>query len=144
VIKRLGEKPKKFKPIVYPKKAAKASRWRYQRPAPAKKEIVGVDLFVHWINGDAHMLGMQLEQLNTDALKLQGISNRGVMVYPHGSPETFCTDQWSCRFVGNGSIKHTDILTLMSKLTEAGIDVIKMETLCTFDGVRSYSLGQGE
>ena len=144
VIERLGGVPKKFKPITYPRVAAEASRWRYQRAAPAKKELVGVDLFLHWMNGDAHQLGMQLENFNTGALKLQGISNRGVMVYPQGSPETFCTDQWSCRYVGNNSISHNDILELMSKLHQAGLDVIKMETLCTFDGVRAYSLGQGE
>lgn len=144
VIKRLGDKPKKFKPVTYPKQAENVKRWRYQRPAPSKKEMVGVDLFLHWNNGDSHMLGMQLEQLNTNALKLQGISNRGVMVYPHGSPETFCTDQWSCRYISSASIKHNDILELMKRLGDAGFDVIKLETLCTFDGVRAYSLGQGE
>lgn len=144
VIERLGATPKKFKLISYPRKAAEASRWRYKRPALANKELVGVDLFLHWMNGDAHMLGQQLEQLNTNELKLQGISNRGVMVYPHGSPETFCTDQWSCRYVGNGKVTQDNILQLMSKLHQAGFDVIKMETLCTFDGVRAYSLGQGE
>lgn len=144
VIKRLGDKPKKFKPVSYPKIAENIKRWRYQRPAPAKKEMVGVDLFLHWSNGDSHMLGMQLEQISTDALRLQGISNRGVMVYPHGSPETFCTDQWSCRYVGSDKIRHNDILDLMKRLGDAGFDVIKMETLCTFDGARAYSLGQGE
>ena len=144
VIERLGSVPKKFKPVAYPRVAAEASRWRYKRPKPAKKETVGVDLFLHWMNGDANLLGQQLEQLNTNALKLQGISNRGVMVYPHGSPETFCTDQWSCRYVANNGISQNEILELMSKLHQAGLDVIKMETLCTFDGVRAYSLGQGE
>jgi isocitrate dehydrogenase len=144
VIKRLGGNPKKFKPVAYPRNVAQSSTWRYQRSAPAKKEIVGVDLFLHWVDGDANKLGAQLEQLNTGALKLQGISNRGVMVYPHGSPETFCTDHWSCRYIGNSPVRHNDVIELMAKLGNAGLDVIKMETLCTFDGVRAYSLGQGE
>ncbi|HZG01756.1 MAG TPA: NADP-dependent isocitrate dehydrogenase, partial [Chitinophagales bacterium] len=40
VIERLGGVPKKFKPITYPRVAAEASRWRYQRAAPAKKELI--------------------------------------------------------------------------------------------------------
>lgn len=144
VIERLGGKPRKFKPVSYSKSTAQKSRWKYQRAVPAKKETVGVDLFLHWMKGDANMLGQQLEQIHTKSLKLQGISNRGVMVYPHGSPETFCTDQWSCRYVSNGAVSQQDILELMNVLHQGGFDVIKMETLCTFDGVRAYSLGQGE
>jgi isocitrate dehydrogenase len=36
------------------------------------------------------------------------------------------------------------IVELLSRLTRAGIDVIKTETLCTFDGERGYALGQGQ
>ena len=75
------------------------------------------------------------------------ITNRGVKVWPQGFPETFCTDHWRCRFVAKedgGTIGHEVIVELLSRLTRAGIDVIKTETLCTFDGERGYALGQGQ
>jgi isocitrate dehydrogenase len=37
-----------------------------------------------------------------------------------------------------------EIVTLLQRLTEAGIDVIKTENLCTFDGQAGYALGQGQ
>jgi isocitrate dehydrogenase len=36
------------------------------------------------------------------------------------------------------------IVALLSGLTEAGVDVIKTENLCTFDGVKGFALGQGQ
>jgi hypothetical protein len=38
----------------------------------------------------------------------------------------------------------TDIVEVLSKAIEHGIDSIKTENLYTFDGVRGYSLGQGQ
>ena len=35
-----------------------------------------------------------------DGLSLEMIANRGVKVWPDGSPETFCTDDFRCRFMG--------------------------------------------
>jgi isocitrate dehydrogenase len=37
-----------------------------------------------------------------------------------------------------------DVLTVLSQLTEAGIDVIKTENLYTFDGQLGFALGQGQ
>jgi isocitrate dehydrogenase len=42
------------------------------------------------------------------------------------------------------SIAHRDIIELLAKLTDAGVDVIKTENLCTFDGVSGFALGQGQ
>jgi isocitrate dehydrogenase len=43
-----------------------------------------------------------------------------------------------------GTISHRDIVQLLSLLTESGLDVIKTENLCTFDGERGFALGQGQ
>jgi isocitrate dehydrogenase len=75
------------------------------------------------------------------------ITNRGVKVWPGGFPETFCTDHWRCRFVAstaNSEVVQRDIVHLLGTLTEAGVDVIKTENLCTFDGVKGFALGQGQ
>jgi isocitrate dehydrogenase len=41
-------------------------------------------------------------------------------------------------------VTHRDVLDLCARIDAAGIDFIKTEHLCTFDGKRGYSLGQGE
>lgn len=42
------------------------------------------------------------------------------------------------------TVTHADIIGRLQALTARGIDVIKTETLCTFDGERGYALGQGQ
>jgi len=78
-------------------------------------------------------------------LALKMITNRGVKVWPEGFPETFCTDHWRCRFLnGGGPMALTDIVALISRAADAGIDFIKTEHLCTFDGEPGFSPGQGQ
>lgn len=75
------------------------------------------------------------------------ITNRGVKVWPRGLPETFLTDHWRCRFQPEGEnreITHRDVIELLTGLEAAGIDFIKTEHLCAFDGVPAFSLGQGQ
>ncbi|MCB1056265.1 MAG: NADP-dependent isocitrate dehydrogenase, partial [Acidobacteria bacterium] len=80
-----------------------------------------------------------------DDFQLEGISNRGVKVYPGGFPETFKTDHWRCRFSAQTEPATFDhVLALLARLHQAGLEVIKTEHLYTFDGNRGYSLGQGE
>jgi isocitrate dehydrogenase len=75
------------------------------------------------------------------------ITNRGVKVWPDGFSETFCTDHWRCRFVAmedGQAISHPQIVRLLARIAEHGLDFIKTESLCKFDGKPAYSLGQGE
>jgi isocitrate dehydrogenase len=67
-------------------------------------------------------------------------------VYPDGMAETFCTDHWRCRFIPKeeGKVSNADIIKLLENVSAAGFDFIKTEHLYTFEGVRAYSLGQGE
>ena len=67
-------------------------------------------------------------------------------VWPDGLPETFCTDHWRCRFqaADGGPITHPQIVDLLQRVGAAGIDFIKTESLCTFDGEPGFSLGQGQ
>lgn len=109
--------------------------------------MVGVDVFVHDPNCSPELLAARLNTLDTPALALQMITNRGVKVWPGGFPETFCTDHWRCRFVARAprhTIGHPDIIDLLCKVTEGGVDVIKTENLCTFDGEQGFALGQGQ
>jgi isocitrate dehydrogenase len=97
VIERLGRRPTKFTPVEYAGGPPIAVAGRVTLTHPARKELVGVDVFLHW-RGPADALGEQLARVNGDGLTLSMISNRGVKVWPNGMPETFCTDHWRCRF----------------------------------------------
>jgi isocitrate dehydrogenase len=118
-----------------------------QRPK-AKKELVGVDVFLDWDaeSRDPNALGAKFNDLDLDGLKLHIITNRGVKVYPDGHPETFCSDHWRCRFMkeDGAAVEHEEILKLMSEVHKLGLDFIKTENMYTFDGDRGYSLAQGE
>ena len=141
VIANLGQKPKQLQAVEYAE-GAQMYLPKYVRKAPAKKEIVGVDLFVHWSGSQADDLAAQVSQLNHAELELSMITNRGIKVWPEGFPETFCTDHWRCRFKGLGS--SAQIPALLEKAISQGIDVIKTENLYEFDGKAAYSLGQGQ
>ena len=74
------------------------------------------------------------------------ITNRGVKVWPNGFEETFCTDHWRCRFASMDEtpINKSDIVAILAESDKNGIDIVKTENLYSFEGVRGYSLGQGQ
>jgi isocitrate dehydrogenase len=43
-----------------------------------------------------------------------------------------------------GILQHSDITALLDRIASAGLDFVKFESLCTFDGKRGYSLAQGQ
>ena len=145
VIERLGERPQTLPAVTY----AEADRFRIEpQPTPrVEKELVGVDVFLDWAEGDRQpdRLGDVLKDQGGDGLRLKLITNRGVKVYPDGLPETFWTDHWRCRFVATDeAVAAGQVVSLLGRLAEAGFDVIKTENLYTFGGERAYSLAQGE
>lgn len=149
VIERMGQKPERLDSMDYQKQdIIHADLGRVTRQ---DKQLVGVDVFLDWDeNGrDPNRIGQILEeQVNTDALELTMITNRGMKVYPDGAPETFCTDHWRCRFMPPGGeptpVKHKALLALLERVQSAGLDFIKTENLYTFDGEPGFSLGQGQ
>jgi isocitrate dehydrogenase len=145
VIGNLGKSPVTLKPVVF-NKEAKLSLPKYKRKAPALKELVGVDLFVHWSGFDADQLAKMISVLDTDKVTLTMITNRGVKVWPEGFEETFCTDHWRCRFKpkDKGLFDKSSIIQMLAKALSTDIDVIKVEHLYEFDGKVAYSLGQGQ
>jgi isocitrate dehydrogenase len=148
IVARLGQQPQTLKPVTYAKGEYKPIDISIKATVPAKKEMVGVDVFLHWneANKNPNVLGDAVtSKVNVPGLKLGMISNRGQKVYPGGSPETFCVDHWRCRYVATeGTISHAHIINLLQAVEDAGFDFVKMETLCTFDGEKAYSMGQGE
>jgi isocitrate dehydrogenase len=154
VIKRLGQKPFDLEPMKF-KDGDSRIHIKTKPTPPAEKELLGVDVFIDWSEDDRNpgVLGRKLEALQKSNLKLKMITNRGVKVFPDGFDETFCTDHWRCRYLSENSIKgrpkkgeisHNDILVLLGEIRESGLDFIKTENLYNINGVRAYSLGQGE
>ena len=145
VIERLGQQPTILKTTDYPADAKKINITVTRKPQ-AKKETIGIDVFLDWHKGTANELGELVSKAATDQLKLVVMSNRGVKVYPNGQPETFCTDHWRGRFEnpeGKG-VTHKDIIALLTNVTNLGLDFIKTEHLCLFDGKKGYTMAQGQ
>ncbi|MDZ4712456.1 MAG: NADP-dependent isocitrate dehydrogenase [bacterium] len=143
VIARLGEKPSTLKTVEYKKSEKKEVKKKEEKKLiKARKDLVGVDVFLDWSNGSADDLGELLKKVKSDGLILTQISNRGEKVWPDGHPETFCTDHWRCRYVAANTgqrVSHTQVLSLLEKIGESGFDFIKTEHLYNFDGVAGYS-----
>lgn len=145
VIANLGLKPSLLNVVTYANSTS-LHLPSYKRKPAAKKELLGVDLFVHWRGSHADELATFMHSMATSNLQLSMITNRGIKVYPDGFKETFCTDHWRCRFmsIDGQQISNGAIIELMSAALAIQIDIIKTENLYAFDGVKAYSLGQGQ
>jgi isocitrate dehydrogenase len=145
VINNLGKKPEQLQAVSYTADTT-VQLPRYQRREARKKELQGVDFFVHWRGQDAVELAELVKQIETSDMQLGMITNRGIKVYPDGFSETFCTDHWRCRFKPSDGklIGKQHIIDLLKSADERGIDVIKTENLYAFDGQVAFSLGQGQ
>ncbi|MEO9004716.1 MAG: NADP-dependent isocitrate dehydrogenase [Ginsengibacter sp.] len=145
VINNLGKLPRTLKPVSY-SNGQTLNLPKYIRQKNAKKELVGVDVFIDWQGSNPDELAEKIKILGGENSSLTMITNRGIKVWPEGFPETFCTDHWRCRYKpSNGqTMKKNEIIELLNNANTHGIDTIKTENLYTFDGRQSYSLGQGQ
>ena len=147
VVAHLGQIPRQFK-------VARYASGRLPIPGkppsrtPAHRDLVGVDIFLDHEDRNADRLAVQLQNAALGSgMELIMITNRGVKVWPHGLPETFCTDHWRCRFMAikqGSAITHGQIVDLLQRIIDAHLEFIKIENLCMFDGQPGYSLGQGQ
>jgi isocitrate dehydrogenase len=145
VISNLGHMPTILKPVFYANNSALILP-KYNRRPSKNKELVGVDVFVHWSGTDPNELAIQLQKIESKGVKLSMITNRGIKVWPDGFKETFCTDHWRCRFKPDegAEMKKSTIIELLQNAVHENIDTIKTENLYNFDGKAAYSLGQGQ
>jgi isocitrate dehydrogenase len=142
VVARLGQKPTTLKTVSYKHAPKQTVANTLKQRTRAKKELVGVDVFVDWPERNAKAFGQKIAALSDDGLKLTAINNRGVKVYPGGFDETFCSDHWRCRFTSPGEnkpITHEQILGLLKRFDQSKLDFIKTEHLYTFDGEKGFT-----
>lgn len=139
VIERLGQKPTTLKVVDYPV-TEQAKEIKLSTPVKETRELAGVDVFLYSENRNANDFGDTVAKLSNNTLKLDMISNRGIVVYPNGFEGTFCSDHWRARFLPtNSSVTQDNILELLSQANSAGFDIIKTENLYNFDGKAGYS-----
>lgn len=112
---------------------------------PTERRVVGVDVFVEsGLMPDE--LGPLLDRLvESSALRLKMISNRGTKVYPDGNTNIDVVDHYRCRFVlrEEGELSRAEIRSLLSTI-ETDVDWVHLELLQEFDGAPAFTKAQGE
>ena len=146
VISRLGQKPNRLKPVMYAKRPSAAAA---AAPTSAAKtstpmELKGIDIFVYWPSRSPDELAAAIGKMAGDGLGLQMIDNRGVKVWPAGRAETFCTDNFRCRFLSDGATDMAKCIALLGRVASAGIEIASMQSLCAVNGQAGYTLAQGQ
>ena len=144
VAARMGKKPEQLKPVAYAAtKKHDDSHWQSAVTLPAvRKQTVGVDVYCDYTGGEPQELAELLQKSQTESLQLTMVSCRGVVVWPAGPTLPTLTDHYRCRFLPTSkgaSVSHKEIALLMTNLASVGLDFIKTEHLCSFDGVAAYS-----
>ena len=145
VIERLGQQPLQLKPVEYSSSIASFNIKPAEKPA-AKKELVGIDVFVHAKHRNPEDIASYIQQYTNGKLQLNMITNRGTKVWPNGFPETFCTDHWRCRFKSPESevLSYREAIELQLMLHNADMEIIKTENLYLFDGEPAFTAAQGQ
>ncbi|MCS7296721.1 MAG: NADP-dependent isocitrate dehydrogenase [Bacteroidia bacterium] len=149
VVRYLGQEPQQLRPVRYTQEGGPAKVLTippYQRNAPPKKELIGVDIFVHWVPGRPEELAQKIQSAIPSQLKLTMISNRGTVVWPQTLEETFLVDHWRTRLLSatGQPISHDLVIEALRAYQRVGLDFVKTEHLYVFDGVEGFSRGQGE
>jgi len=152
---RLGSEPRTVKPAAVPAGGADAVTARPPvRPAEPvvmhtftglRKEIVGVDMYLDGKLSAAATAAMLERTCEGSPFRLSLISCRGTQVWPRGSVFTECVDYWRARFeVRDGAaVGQPEAVHLMGKVAQEHV-VTEYALLRTFDGVRGFSMAQGQ
>jgi isocitrate dehydrogenase len=145
VAAHIGQKPNTLRPVSYAAAPARA-QGAFQvssRPEP-RVDLIGVDVYVNWPSLDNEKLAGALQKMAGDGMSLTMMSNRGVKTWPGGHPETFCTDNYRCRFASPDNVTQAQIVNLLGRIAETGMEIVKTENLRNYDGRPGYTLAQGE
>lgn len=160
MIERLGQKPSCVPGCSVPDEgASKAAPAAAASPKPQHQEVirtftnvvqqvVGCDIYLDTPLSPIAVADEMARASADTPFKLTLISNRGTQVWPTGSVYTECVDYYRVRFelregVVPGSFGQARCVALMDKIAEK-FTVCSYELLRTFDGVKGYSLAQGQ
>lgn len=141
VVHNLGKKPEQMKPVSYTQKSRQTQKQTLTVTHP-QRQLVGVDVYLHH-RAPLDSFFAKISHINIGPLHLKMITNRGVRVWPNGQPETFCIEQWRCRFLSEHAVSQKDVLQIAQAFDRVGMDVIRTEHLYLFDGKPGYSSAEG-
>lgn len=138
VIKNLGKKPDTLKPVIYGKGKDELKR-SYTTTFP-ERNLVGIDVYL-FFRGELPQFFSKISHINVGPLHLKMITNRGVRVFPDGHPETFCIEQWRCRFLSDDqrTVTQNEVIQILKAFDHVNMDVIRSEMLYLFNGKPGYS-----
>jgi len=118
---------------------------------PGRRELVGIDVFLE-SDLRSEELGRALEAVAEDTpFRLNGVSNRGVQVYPSSGGQTFLVDHFAARFmlkhpiplVDSSASGQPEISYLVQRIG-AKFAWMHIEKLQAFDGKDAFERPQGE
>jgi len=138
IVQNLGKFPVELKSVAY-QQSLQSIEQNHQASSP-KRRLVGVDVFIYH-RGILEQFFAKISHINVGSLHLKMIANRGVCVWPNGQKETFCIEQWRCRFMSdeNHLVSQNDMIQILHAFDHMQLDVIKSEFLYTLDGKPAYS-----
>ncbi len=156
IIDRLGQKPTTVPATPVPERTP-AALARPERPQGQQvirtfknivTQVVGCDIYLDSPLSPAALAEEMNRVCEDTPFRLTLISNRGTQVWPTGSVYTECVDYYRVRFELRegtipGSIGQSRTVALMDKVAEKFV-VCSYELLRTFDGVKGFSLAQGQ
>lgn len=142
VARQLGKQPETLKPVVYGKGGAPLIHTPHA--THPNRLLIGVDVYI-FFRGQLPEFFSKISHINIGALHLRMITNRGVRVWPQGQPETFCIEQWRCRFISDDrrTVAQGDLIQILQAFDRIGMDVIRSEFLYTFEGKAGFSSAEG-
>ena len=144
VASRVGQEPKTLKVAHYKPAAAKKERAAGPVRTPSVAKLEGIDVYVAWPSLVPNDLAAAIKKADGDGLELLMIDNRGVKVWPGGMSETFCTESFRCRFAGKDGVTQQQTLALLGRVLAQGLEIVKTESLRSYDGQPGYTLAQGQ
>ena len=148
VIARIGQKPATLKEAAYKNFEIKQlPQYDYRKIKRAKKKLVGVDIYVHWFDGTPNELGEKMKDTAVNGMKLIMISSRGTKIWPEGKEQTFCVDNWRCRFQSpekDKEITKEMVIAQIQSVNNAGYDISQAVFLANYDGEPGFTLAQGQ
>jgi isocitrate dehydrogenase len=156
LVDRLGNKPKTVAAVAVPE--TDAVSWK-KPPVPQHQEVIRTfsNVVRHVVGCDIYLdtplspvsVAEEMQRICEDTpFKLSLVSNRGTQVWPTGSIYTECVDYYRVRFELRDGFRPGDFgqarcVALMDKIAEKFV-ICSYELLRVFDGVKGYSLAQGQ
>ncbi len=157
IIDRLGTKPTTVPAVDVPADAGEHVFHRPPRPTGQQvirtfknivTHVIGCDIYLDSPLSPAAVAEEMMRASADTPFKLTLISNRGTQIWPTGSVYTECVDYYRVRFelkegTAPGTFGQSRCIALLDKIAES-FTVCSYELLRIFDGVKGYSMAQGQ